>query len=257
MRRRKINPSKKWLEEQYLIKEKSTVKIARKLNVNPKTIYTWLKKYNIPIRTISEATKKYANNLNKDILKKFYLEEGKTSLEIASILGCADRTVRKYISKYNLNKTPAEAQQSKLLFLTKSKIKKTYVKNNFILKNTARELEISTSCLRSLFKKLKITKPKREKTNKEVKRYLRDCIKSIGWKKLILERDNYTCQECGQIGGILNIDHKKPFSLILKENIILTIEQGLQCEELWDINNGRVLCLKCHKQTETFGNKRR
>lgn len=32
-------------------------------------------------------------------------------------------------------------------------------------------------------------------------------------------------------------------------------EYDLFCEELWDLNNGRTLCIDCHKKTETWGGK--
>ena len=67
------------------------------------------------------------------------------------------------------------------------------------------------------------------------------------WRKSIFERDNYTCQNCGQYGGRLEADHIKPFSKIIKENNIKTIEDALNCKDLWDINNGRTLCKKCHR----------
>ena len=61
------------------------------------------------------------------------------------------------------------------------------------------------------------------------------------WRKMVLERDNYTCQECNQIGGRLEVDHIKSFSLYP--------------ELRFDINNGRTLCHDCHKLTDTYGGK--
>jgi 5-methylcytosine-specific restriction endonuclease McrA len=58
------------------------------------------------------------------------------------------------------------------------------------------------------------------------------------WRIAVFERDNYTCQHCGQVGGDLNADHIKPFSTHPKLRL--------------DINNGRTLCVPCHKKTPTF-----
>jgi len=77
------------------------------------------------------------------------------------------------------------------------------------------------------------------------------------WRSDVFERDNYTCQKCNQIGGKLNADHIKPFSHIIKDNNIKTFEEGVGCEELWNINNGRTLCFNCHIKTDTFANKAR
>jgi len=67
------------------------------------------------------------------------------------------------------------------------------------------------------------------------------------WRKAVFERDNYTCVICHKVGGILNPRHIKHFSVILKENNLRTIEQAINCKELWDINNGITLCKDCHK----------
>lgn len=62
------------------------------------------------------------------------------------------------------------------------------------------------------------------------------------WRESIFKRDNFTCVECNTKGGILNADHIKPFALFPKLRL--------------DINNGRTLCVECHKQTKTFAMKR-
>ena len=54
------------------------------------------------------------------------------------------------------------------------------------------------------------------------------------WRSAVFKRDNYTCQNCREVGGILNADHIKPFSLYPKLR--------------FDMNNGRTLCKPCHKQ---------
>lgn len=77
------------------------------------------------------------------------------------------------------------------------------------------------------------------------------------WRKAIFERDNYTCQECGKVGGYLEAHHSpKSFAQIIKENNIKTFEQALECKELWDINNGITLCLDCHKLTDNYSRRK-
>lgn len=91
-----------------------------------------------------------------------------------------------------------------------------------------------------------------------VMRYLRTCTKYRQWRSDVFTRDNYTCIWCGVRSGngkavILQADHIKPFYLILEEYKLFNIEEALNCEELWNINNGRTLCENCHKRTETWG----
>lgn len=63
------------------------------------------------------------------------------------------------------------------------------------------------------------------------------------WRKSIFERDDYTCVFCGIHGGNLNADHIKPFSLFPKLRL--------------ELDNGRTLCLDCHRTTETYGNRKK
>ena len=80
---------------------------------------------------------------------------------------------------------------------------------------------------------------------------LRHCIEMINWKSQIREKDDYTCQICKRRGGDEEVDHyPKKFSLILKENNIKSYKDAQRCKELWDLNNGRTLCLKCHNKTK-------
>ncbi len=72
---------------------------------------------------------------------------------------------------------------------------------------------------------------------------IRGSIKYRLWRLSVFERDQFTCQSCGQKGGKLNVDHIRPFA---------------HYPELrFDMNNGRTLCVSCHRQTDTYGGKTR
>lgn len=76
---------------------------------------------------------------------------------------------------------------------------------------------------------------------------IRSCLTYRIWRSDVFTRDNFTCIKCLKRGGILNADHyPKLFSTILNEYKIKTMEDALECEELWNINNGRTLCKACH-----------
>lgn len=58
------------------------------------------------------------------------------------------------------------------------------------------------------------------------------------WRESVFKRDNWTCVWCGVRGGKLNADHIKPFCDYPELRLAL--------------DNGRTLCVPCHKTTETF-----
>ena len=62
------------------------------------------------------------------------------------------------------------------------------------------------------------------------------------WVRQIFERDKFTCQICQKVGGRLQADHIKPYAICSES-------------EKWDLNNGRTLCVDCHKKTDTYGGK--
>ena len=81
---------------------------------------------------------------------------------------------------------------------------------------------------------------------------IRNLPEMRNWKMTILHDGKYTCELCGQIGGKLEVHHKKSFSVILRENNISTIQEALDCKELWNKDNGQILCLCCHRKTDDY-----
>lgn len=73
--------------------------------------------------------------------------------------------------------------------------------------------------------------------------YLRKTLQYKEWRKSVFKRDQFTCVLCGHKGGEINADHIKPFSLFP--------------ELRFDVDNGRTLCVPCHKKTDTWGAKSR
>ena len=73
-------------------------------------------------------------------------------------------------------------------------------------------------------------------------RRIRNSTEYSLWRTAVFQRDKYTCVWCGSKGN-LNADHIKPFAYYPELRLA--------------IDNGRTLCVACHKTTETYGYKGR
>ncbi len=87
---------------------------------------------------------------------------------------------------------------------------------------------------------------------------IRGCEKNRTLIARILKRDKFTCQQCGQVGGDLEVDHIIPFASILEDflqhyNVLSTPEFeyelyliALKYKPFWVKTNLRTLCRKCN-----------
>jgi hypothetical protein len=76
---------------------------------------------------------------------------------------------------------------------------------------------------------------------------IRNSFKYSQWRNDVFTKNNWTCQKSGERRN-LEAHHIKSFSTILRENNIKSYEEALNCNELWDINNGITFSKECHKK---------
>lgn len=85
---------------------------------------------------------------------------------------------------------------------------------------------------------------------------IRSCFEYRQWRSDVFTRDNFACVECNVRSGngvavYLEADHYPVmFSKIMIEYNIRSLNEALNCEKFWDINNGRTLCKNCHNKTK-------
>lgn len=277
------------LYELYVIKKLSIYKIAKIYNINGQTVLYHLKKHNIPRRTKSECSSGILNGM----YGKSQTEESRKKKSLATKKKWQDKEYRKKMSNRMLGsnnhmfgQTHSNEVKQLLSKITKkryeedaalkertSKFFKEYFSHPENKKKLSDNAKLRTGDKNPFFGKTHSleTKEKIAQTHYGKRRgelssnwqggktqlnlAIRGLSEYVAWREKIFIRDNYTCQMCGQVGYALQVDHIKAFAILLKENNIQTLDAARNCEKLWDINNGRVLCYPCHKTTDTYCGK--
>ena len=90
----------------------------------------------------------------------------------------------------------------------------------------------------------------------ELNMKVRRCKKYQAWVRLILQRDNWTCKVCEKRGGDLEVDHYPVlFSQIMQT--VTSFKEAMESNTLWNTENGRTLCKKCHNETRRSFNTKK
>ena len=246
---KKIIISKEVLIQKYIIERKTVKEVAKELNCSTCPILRRMEEYGILRRDIHTnqlfEKSQYYNILSKEVLAQLYIVEEKNIHQIAKIYHCNDTTVRRYLLYYNI------PFRDRSLIMQKIRKKGTSLK----------ELGHKDDC------QCAFCRDHHGKNNNNYKggiSTLYGLIKVLDeykiWRKSIFQRDNYTCQDCGQVGGEIHSHHKKLFYIILREflqeyNQFSPIEEkeilvrlAITYSPFWDIDNGITLCKECHKK---------
>lgn len=249
--------NKEWLEQKYTIEKLSLAAIAKEANCSAPTIKNYFKKYNIQTRSISDALK--GRKLSKEHSEK----------------------VKQNIIKANLNKHLNGVSKEEAERLKQIRPNRTGLIHSDETKEKMRQKALGRKNSEEAKRKMSQTRKNNQKYSGEnhplygvsredikgennpnwnggvtsIYKQIRESIPYKQWRAACFEKDGYVCQFCGQRGGNLQVDHKKMFSLIVKENNINNLDDANSCKELWDISNGRTLCVTCHKNTDTYGSR--
>ena len=191
------------------------------------------------------------------------------------------KIINKYLSGYSLNQVGIQfgiTGTSVYNILKKHNIERRSVGNAVALRydmdggelreyqSNLRKGKPSTTLGKTWTLKHRIERPNQKGENNhfwkggktKISQQIKNLVEYKMWRSKVFERDKYTCVECGRNRKkcdrvIIQADHIYPFSKILDDFNITSIEEAISCEKLWDINNGRTLCVDCHKKTDTWG----
>jgi len=227
---------------------KSIASLNNKKRVSSKKGKTWEQLYGIDkaaqmklSKSIS-AKKQMAWRIGKTLEEIWGPEKGKQIKE--SFLQAAYKVSQRIKGKTYEEIYGEKAEERRLNSAAKNPIRGTFEERYG--KNKAEKIKLKISM--SQFGKKRpnqLGKKISQETRRKISYTLRlkntdkprieDIIKSEKyklWRKAVFERDNYTCQECGIKGGYLHAHHIKP--------------KSLYPELMFDVNNGKTYCKKCH-----------
>lgn len=172
--------------------------------------------------------------IDKNVLSKLYTQQKKSVLLISRIFNCSPSKVSRDLRRHGIKTRPLSTRG------LKTRLGAVLSKET---KEKIRQKALGRKIPPDVRKRMGSLGPKNsgwiDGRTPEHKRQRRTMEYRL-WREAVFKRDNFTCQDCGKRGGDLNADHIKSFA---------------QFPELrTSIENGRTLCVLCHRKTPTFGN---
>ena len=84
----------------------------------------------------------------------------------------------------------------------------------------------------------------------ELKKAIRRMPKYENWKKEVFKKYGRKCEVCGEENNI-EIHHRQSLHKIINHFGIKNINDAFECNKLWDVDNGSVVCKFCHEKTRS------
>ncbi len=232
---------------------KKQCKICKKTFEKSKdySVRSWGKAVYCSIHCRHEGTRSQRIPKEKVVKARSLLIEGIAVRKVGTVVGLSHNTVRLYGNDILLKrKRNIEERNKEMVAMYIAGVSR---------KDIGKSLGVTRGTISVVCKGLRKRTLKGEKNPAwrggvtKLQDIIRKSNKYQDWRKAVFVRDNYTCQITHEGSNKLVVDHIKPFALILKEHNIDSLEKAYECEELWDINNGRTLKDCVHKNTDTYG----
>lgn len=175
------------------------------------------------------------NNITSDLLEQLYVQDGLSVRSTGKVLNKSPKQISRYLSRFEIQARP---------FSTKGLSPRLGAKLSELSKDKIRQKALGRVIPPEVRMKMGSKGSKnsgwidgRTPDNKRI----RMSVEYRLWREAVFARDNFTCVNCGKRGGNLHADHIKPFSLFPELRLA--------------IDNGRTLCVPCHRKTDTYGSK--
>ena len=181
--------------------------------------------------------KKLPKWLSRELMERMYVTEKKSLYKIGKELGKSQVQVGRYLKRFDI---PRRA------FSTKG------IKTRLGHKHTA---EAKEKIRQKAFGRIIPVEVRRKmgspgsrnpgwidgRTPKN--KLIRHSLEYKVWRKAVFARDNFTCVSCTKRGGEIHADHIAPFAYFP--------------ELRFSVDNGRTLCVDCHRKTPTYGGRKK
>lgn len=187
--------------------------------------------------------------LTESFLRSQYLEEGKTSDQIGAAVGCSGRMVRYYLQSVGITSLMRPVKPEIEALLRSGEASRFRKGNSGGYRPPRGEVPSWTKDpAKRAAASAKIAAAKRGKARPDItgslhplwnggsttaNMLIRRSNAYRRWRTAVFERDDFTCQRCGQRGGRLEANHIKEFAT----------HPDLRL----DIDNGETLCRPCHR----------
>jgi len=187
------------------------------------------------------VNKSKAYILTRSFLLKHYIKQNKSSYDIAKEFNVGASTVSKYLKIHSIEshsvtgKAHDRVRELSRLGLTKKRPQMSGENN------PAKRLEVRIKISKAkqgknnaMYGRRGKLSPRYKHGNSKIEKLEWGRFEWKDWRKKVFERDNYTCQKCGDNrGGNLEAHHIKPRHLYPKLK--------------YNLENGITLCRFCHR----------
>lgn len=240
-----------WLHRQYVEKARSTYDIAEECKCSDSTVRYWMNKHNIPTRRDGQAVK-FERLWDEEWLREQYVENGKTTKDMADICDCTDVWVYESLKRYGIE-TQRRGTDERLR--DKDWLKEQYVKSGRTGVEIAKEVGCTSAAVYEWLKRHGIE----TKYNYDVPTGSNhhswkggQAHYGPGWnetkRQAVRDRDDYTCQDprC----SVTQTDHLDEYGQKLHVHH-LQKARDIDDPELRNAKDNLItLCSDCHRRWE-------
>lgn len=220
-----------WLRQKYVAERKSTVDISEICGCSPSTVLRYLNMYDIQTRERNQQEAPDDRLTDGEWMYQKYVEEGLTTVDIAELCDCVNRTVGNWLHRHGIKTRSGGRPIAHPKLKDTSWLEKEYVEEEKSCYKIASELDTSDDAVREALIRNGIERRRCGGREREY-HFTSNGTKMRRWRLNVLERDSYTCQECGQEGGELVAHHIVP--------------KSEDESRVFDVDNGKTVCRYCH-----------